>query len=87
MPLLLKKKANKPNVLILSNDFGLLNYYFTTLYQDLFNISSFMEYTGNITGNNFKINNDNIKISKFTDVIEIAHKKNNSNLKNYDLIL
>ena len=87
LPLLLKKKANKPNVLILSNDFGLLNYYFTTLYQDLFNISSFMEYTGNITGNNFKINNDNIKISKFTDVIEIAHKKNNSNLKNYDLIL
>ena len=87
LPLLLKKKDNKPNVLILSNDFGLLNYYFTTLYQDLFNISSFMEYTRNITGNNFKINNDNIKISKFTDVIEMAYKKNNSNLKNYDLIL
>ena len=87
MPLLLKKKENKPKVLILSNDFGLLNYYFTKLYKDKLQISSFMETKENANDERFKINNDNIGINNFENVIEEAIKKNNSNINNYDLIL
>ena len=42
-PLLLPKKVNKPNILILANDFGILNYYYNAWYQKLLNIISFME--------------------------------------------
>ena len=87
MPLLLKKKENKPKVLILSNDFGLLNYYFTKLYKDKLQISSFMETKENANDERFKINNDNIGINNFENVIEEAIKKNNSNINNYELIL
>ena len=43
IPLLLTKKDDKPNILILSNDFGILNSYYRKLYSDNFNIFSYIE--------------------------------------------
>ena len=77
MPLLLGKKfnENKPDILILSNDFGLLNYYYNNLYQNILNIESFSESKYKIGEQNiFKINNDNIKIKDFFEVVNDKNK-------------
>ena len=89
IPLLLNKKLDKPKLLILANDFGLLNYYYSKLYLNTFKINCFMENNDNIISekNFFKIDNTNIKIAKFIDVIDSRIKKINSNLDNYDLII
>ena len=89
MPLLLpKKEVNKPDILILSNDFGLLNYYYNNLYKNILNIDSFTE-SKYINGKPdiFKINYDNIKIKDFFEVVEDRKKVKNSNIDNYDLII
>ena len=90
MPLLLGKKfnENKPDILILSNDFGLLNYYYNNLYQNILNMESFSESKYKIEEQDFfKINNDNIKIKDFFEVVKDKKKIKNSNINNYDLIL
>lgn len=89
MPLLLTEQIVKPNILILSNDFGILNYYFRELYKDMFNISSFMEKQDNIIykQNFFKINNDNVQVSNFSNLVNEKHKKKTSKIIIYDLII
>ena len=90
MPLLLGKKynENKPEILILSNDYGLLNYYYNYLYRNILNIESFSESKYKIEEQDFfKINNDNIKIKDFFEVVNDKKKEKNSNINNYDLIL
>ena len=87
IPLLLNKKEDKPNVLILANDFGLLNYYYHELYKDKFNISSFMEKKEAIIDKKefFNINNNDIKISDFQNVLD--EKKKNIKKEKFDIIL
>ena len=88
MPLLLPIKTYKPNVLILSNDFGILSYYYKNIYQNIFNIDSFMEKKYIIEKQEiFNINNDNIKIKDFFEVVKDRKQIINSNINNYDLIL
>ena len=77
VPLLLNKKDSKPNVLILANDFGILNYYYHKLYNNKFNISMFIEKKEFLIENQefFKINNDDIKISDFKNVLNENKEK------------
>ena len=71
VPLLLSKKVDKPHILILANDFGLLNFYYHKLYQDNFNISSFIEKKEFLYDKQeiFTINNSNINLSDFKDIL------------------
>ena len=88
MPLLLPIKFYKPNLLILSDDFGILNYYYNNIYQNIFNIDSFMEKKYIIDNQDiFRINNDNIKIKDFFEIVKDRKQIINSNINNYDLIL
>ena len=91
MPLLLpekKENENKPDILILSNDFGLLNYYYNYLYKNILNIESFTENKYIINKPDiFKNNNDKIKIKDFFEVVKDRQKIMNSNINNYDLII
>lgn len=87
LPLLIKKNDNKPNILILANDFGILNYYYTKLYPNALNISSFMENKKFIINNEkiLTIEYDKIKISEFLSVIH--HFKNKKDSNKFSLIL
>ena len=78
VPLLLNKKDYKPNVLILANDFGILNYYYHKLYYNKFNIKMFAEKKEIIMDEQefFKINNNDIEISNFQNVLNEKKKKN-----------
>ena len=90
MPLLIPKNTQgKPKILILTNDFGFLNFYFKQFYDDVFEIQSYTEQK-DLTLNNqnvFQIDNKNIIIKNFIDLINTRSKTCNSNLNNYDLIL
>ena len=89
MPLLLGEKfnENKPDIFILSNNHDPLNYY-DNLYQNILNMKSFQESRYKIDKQDFfKINNDNIKIKDFLEVVKNKKKENNSNINNYVLIL
>ena len=87
MPLLLGKKfnENKPDILILSNDFGLLNYYYNNLYQNILNIESFSE-------SKYKIGKKKIKNSNINNydliLLESFDKRNenDSTIPNKELL-
>ena len=87
VPLLLSKKVDKPNILILANDFGLLNFYYHKLYQDNLNISSFIEKKEFFYDKQdiFKINNSDINLSDFKDILKAKKKKNKKEY--FDIIL
>ena len=87
VPLLLSKKVDKPHILILANDFGLLNFYYHKLYQDNFNISSFIEKKEFLYDKQeiFTINNSNINLSDFKDILNSKKKKNKKEY--FDIIL
>lgn len=83
LPLLISKKENNPKILILANDFGIMNYYFSKLYPNEFDISSFMETKEFMNDKQIKIDYNSINIKDFSDVYKNQVKKNNK----YDLIL
>ena len=88
LPLLISKKDYKPNILILANDFGILNDYYTKLYPDKFNIFSFIENKKfQINNSKLLINYNKIEISKFNDAYNGFKKKIKSNNDKFDLIL
>ena len=88
LPLLISKKDYKPNILILANDFGILNDYYTKLYPDKFNIFSFIENKKfQIINSKLLINYNKIEISKFNDAYNGFKKKIKSNNDKFDLIL
>jgi len=88
LPLLISKKDYKPNILILANDFGILNDYYEKLYPNEFNILSYIENaTFKINNNKLLINYNKIKFSKFHDVCNKLKKTIKSNNNKFDLIL
>ena len=86
MPLLISKKDYKPNILILANDFGILNNYYTKLYPDKFNILSFIE--KKINNKELLIDYNEIKIYEFHEAYNKVKKRIKSNkINKFDLIL
>ena len=85
MPLLISKKDYKPNILILANDFGILNNYYTKLYPDKFNILSFIE--KKINNKELLIDYNEIKIYEFHEAYNKVKKRIKSNNIKFDLIL
>ena len=77
-----------PNILILSEDYGLLSFYFNKYYKAIFNITSFMEKEENFINKQdiFKIDNSNIKIKNFNKVIS-QYKNKKTGLNKFDIIL
>ena len=84
LPLLISKKEYKPNILILANDFGILNYYYTKIYPNIFNIVSFMEEDFKINNSRLLINYNDVTISNFYDAYKKL-KKNKSNINKFNL--
>ena len=87
-PLLLPKMDSIPNILILSEDYGLLSFYFNKYYKAIFNITSFLVKEENFINKQkiFKIDNSNIKIKNFNKVIS-QYKNKKTGLNKFDIIL
>jgi len=85
MPLLIRKKDYRPNILILANDFGILNDYYIKLYPNTFNIISYIEKKINNKG--LLINYNGINICEFHEAYNQVKKKIKSNNNKFDLIL
>ena len=84
LPLLLEKIHEKLNILLLTDDYGILSFYFNKIYKDSVNIASFTqknEYL-NIYKKLHINDNNNIKVKKFKD--SINELKNKSK---FDLII
>ena len=87
-PLLLPKMSIIPNVLIFGEDFGLLSFYFNAYYKTIFKITSFMEHEEILINKQeiFKIDNSNIKVMNFNEVIS-RYKNKKTEIIKFDIIL
>ena len=82
LPMLIQKINEKPKILLLVNDYGILNYYFEQIYKDLFNIRSYTQ-EKNLILKSLNINTENIIEKPFANAIETLKKEN----KKFDLII